>query len=41
MAIATALDTEQPSVGVAEKKRERRALGVACAGHVLHDGYTT
>jgi MFS family permease len=35
MAIARARDPGQP-----DKKKERRALGVACAGHALHDGYT-
>ena len=40
MAVGTALDPGQPSGEVHDKRKERRALGVACAGHVLHDGYT-
>jgi FSR family fosmidomycin resistance protein-like MFS transporter len=40
MAIGTALDPGQPSSEAHDKQKERRALGTACAGHVLHDGYT-
>jgi MFS family permease len=40
MAIATALDPGEPDGEAARKQKERRALGVACGGHVLHDGYT-
>src|SRR5262245_63676347 len=40
MAGGTALDPGQPSGAVDDKQKERRALRVACAGHVLHDGYT-
>ena len=40
MAVSTALDPGQPSSGPHDKPKERRALGVACTGHVLHDGYT-
>jgi MFS family permease len=40
MAIARALDPGQPSGEASDRLKERRALGVACAGHVLHDGYT-
>jgi MFS family permease len=37
MAIAT---SDGPAGEAAVKHRERRILGVACGGHVLHDGYT-
>lgn len=40
MATATPIDPDRPSDEAAGKGRERRALGVACGGHVLHDGYT-
>ncbi len=40
MAIATPADSGQPADAALAKSRERRALGVACGGHVLHDGYT-
>jgi len=36
----TTPNLRQCSGEAAEKPKERRALGVACAGHVLHDGYT-
>jgi len=36
----TTPNPRQCSGEAAEKPKERRALGVACAGHVLHDGYT-
>jgi MFS family permease len=40
MSTATTLDPGQPPDEAAHKQKERRALGVACGGHVLHDGYT-
>jgi MFS family permease len=40
MAIAAPADPNLPADAAAAKSRERRALGVACGGHVLHDGYT-
>src|SRR5262245_15856891 len=40
MATGAALDPGQPSGEADDKQKQRRALGVACAGHVLHDGYT-
>jgi MFS family permease len=40
MEIARAHEPGQPSGEAGDKQKERRALGVACAGHVLHDGYT-
>jgi MFS transporter, FSR family, fosmidomycin resistance protein len=40
MAVGAALDPERPSGAADDKKKERRTLAVACAGHVLHDGYT-
>jgi MFS family permease len=36
MAIAASVDPDQ----AATRRSERRALGVACTAHVLHDGYT-
>jgi MFS family permease len=36
----TTANPRQCSGETAEKPKEGRALGVACAGHVLHDGYT-
>ena len=32
--------TESAQLPTAQKSDERRALGVACGAHVLHDGYT-
>jgi MFS transporter, FSR family, fosmidomycin resistance protein len=32
--------TDRPLQGVASVEQERRALGVACGAHALHDGYT-
>jgi MFS family permease len=40
MATATPIDPDRPSDETTVRRRERRALGVACGGHVLHDGYT-
>ncbi len=39
MAISTA-PSPDPSGEAVDKKKERRALGVACTAHVLHDGFT-
>jgi MFS transporter, FSR family, fosmidomycin resistance protein len=40
MATGTTLDPGQASGEADGRQTERRALGVACGGHVLHDGYT-
>jgi len=40
VATATQIDPDRPADAAAVKRRERRALGVASGGHVLHDGYT-
>src|SRR5262245_50877109 len=40
MAVAAPIDTAVPDDDAAVKRRERRALGVACGAHVLHDGFT-
>jgi MFS family permease len=40
MAIAAPVDPDVPSDAASVKRRERRALGVACGAHVLHDGFT-
>src|SRR5262245_65848260 len=40
MTITVSIDPDQPADESATRHRERRALGVACAAHVLHDGYT-
>ena len=40
MTITASIDPDQPADESAIKRRERRALGVACGAHVLHDGYT-
>jgi MFS family permease len=40
MAIAAPVDPDLPSNAASVKRRERRALGVACGAHVLHDGFT-
>ncbi len=40
MAIAAPVDPGVPADAAAAKQRERRALGVACGAHVLHDGFT-
>jgi MFS transporter, FSR family, fosmidomycin resistance protein len=40
MTTATASEPRRSSDEAEEKQQERRALGVACTGHVLHDGYT-
>ena len=40
MTISTAVEPVRPSDEAAAKQGERRALGVACGAHLLHDGYT-
>src|SRR5262245_13117487 len=40
MTISTAVEPIRPSDEAAAKRGERRALGVACGAHMLHDGYT-
>src|SRR5262249_16592536 len=40
MTISTAVGPVRPSDEAAAKRGERRALGVACGAHMLHDGYT-
>src|SRR5262252_7024295 len=40
MTITASVDPDQPADESATKYRERRALGVACGAHILHDGYT-
>jgi MFS family permease len=40
MAVAAPVDPDIPSDAASVKRRERRALGVACGAHVLHDGFT-
>ena len=40
MAITVPNNPDQLADEAATKSRERRALGVACGAHVLHDGYT-
>ena len=40
MATAAPIDSATPADAAAVKRRERRALGVACGAHVLHDGFT-
>jgi MFS family permease len=40
MAVAASVDPDRPSEEGAVKRRERRALAVACGAHVVHDGYT-
>src|SRR5262245_40592251 len=40
MTISTAVEPVRPSEEAAAKRGERRALGVACGAHMLHDGYT-
>jgi MFS family permease len=40
--VSTAIEAaaERPAEAVASRAEERRALGVACGAHALHDGYT-
>jgi MFS family permease len=40
MSVVTPVAAEQPATSVASKSDERRAIGVACGAHALHDGYT-
>src|SRR5262249_47583187 len=40
MTISTAVEPVRPSNEAVAKRGERRALGVACGAHMLHDGYT-
>src|SRR5262249_6327074 len=40
MTISTAVEPVRPSDKASAKRGERRALGVACGAHMLHDGYT-
>src|SRR5262249_28973823 len=40
MAISGAVEAGRPSDEAGIKRDERRALGVACGAHILHDGYT-
>jgi hypothetical protein len=40
MAIIASIDSDRPADMAAARNGERRALGVACGAHVLHDGYT-
>ena len=40
MAISGAVEAVRPSDEAGTKRDERRALGVACGAHILHDGYT-
>src|SRR6516165_5713309 len=40
MAISGADEAVRPSDEARTKRDERRALGVACGAHILHDGYT-
>src|SRR5499427_10043169 len=39
MTIIASIDPDQPADEPATRYKERRALGVACGAHVLHDGY--
>ena len=38
--LATEAASDRPADAVASKSEERRAIGVACGAHALHDGYT-
>src|SRR6478752_8032646 len=40
MSAVTPATVEQPAAPAASKADERRAIGVACGAHALHDGYT-
>ena len=40
MTVSAAVEPDRPSDEAAAKRGERRALGVACGAHMLHDGYT-
>ena len=40
MSVAAEAAPAKPAAAVASKADERRAIGVACGAHALHDGYT-
>jgi FSR family fosmidomycin resistance protein-like MFS transporter len=40
MTTTASIDLDKAAEEAVTKHRERRALGVACSAHVLHDGYT-
>ena len=40
MSAATEAASDRPVDAAASKADERRAIGVACGAHALHDGYT-
>jgi len=40
MTVSAAVEPGRPSEEEAAKRGERRALGIACGAHMLHDGYT-
>jgi hypothetical protein len=40
LTVSAALEPAHPSEEAAARQGERRALGVACGAHALHDGYT-
>ena len=40
MSVAAETAPAKPAAGAASKTDERRAMGVACGAHALHDGYT-
>src|SRR6516164_5330997 len=40
MTVGAAVEPGHQSEGVGANQGERRALGVACGAHALHDGYT-
>jgi MFS family permease len=40
MTLAAGAASDRPTEAVASKADERRAMGVACGAHALHDGYT-
>jgi MFS family permease len=40
MTVSAAHEPARPSEEAAARQSERRALGVACGAHMLHDGYT-
>jgi MFS family permease len=40
MTLAAGAASDRPAAAAASKAEERRAIGVACGAHALHDGYT-
>ena len=40
MTVSAAVEPARPAEQATAKRGERRALGVACGAHMLHDGYT-